>query len=154
MILIFCAFSAELEPILKRVHTQKELGIKGIAGCYGGIGNTQVALATSGIGMRRAAENAARVFAEVYDVELVILTGVAGALVDNLGIGDLVLADRLMAREGDSGQPAPTVEVPQVQLEMLSVVLDTAGHRALARRNSDGEISVGDGVRKTPRRRE
>jgi adenosylhomocysteine nucleosidase len=127
VILIFCAFSAELEPIRKRVHAQKALGINGLEGCYGRIGNTQVALATSGIGMRRAAENAPRVFAEVHDVELVILTGVAGALADNLEIGDLVIADRLMTREGDSAQTARTVEVPRIHLEMVLAGLDTAG---------------------------
>lgn len=127
MILIFCAFGAELEPIRKGVHTQKALGIDGLKGCYGRIGSTQIALATSGIGMRRAAENAPRVLDEVRDVELVILTGVAGALADNLEIGDLVLADRLMMREGDSAKPAQTIEVPRIHLEMVSVALDTAG---------------------------
>ncbi len=127
MILIFCAFRAELEPIRKLVHAQKALGINGLEGCYGRIGDTQVALATSGIGMRRAAENAPRVFGEVHDVELVILTGVAGALADNLAIGDLVLANRLMTREGDSAEPARTFEVPRIHLELVSARLDTAG---------------------------
>jgi adenosylhomocysteine nucleosidase len=127
LILIFCAFGAELEPIRKLVHTQKALGIDGLKGCYGRIGNTQVALAMSGIGMRRAAENAPRVFGEVHNVDLVILTGVAGALADNLEIGDLVLADHLMTGDSDSGQPARTIEVPRAQLEIVSAVLGTAG---------------------------
>lgn len=127
MILIFCAFSAEREPIRKRVHAQKALGIDGFKGCYGRIGNTPIALATSGIGMRRAAENASRVLAEVHDIDLVILTGVAGALADNLDIGDLVLADHLLTREDDRGQPAQTVEVPRLQLELVSLGLDKAG---------------------------
>jgi adenosylhomocysteine nucleosidase len=127
VILIFCAFSAELEPIRKFVHTQKALGINGLKGCYGRIGNTQIALAASGIGMRRAAENAPRVFGEVHNIDLVILTGVAGALADNLEICDVVLADRLMVREDDSAQPVRTLKVPQHQLGLVSVALETAG---------------------------
>ena len=91
MILIFCAFGAELEPIRKLVHTQKALGIHGLKGCYGRIGNTQIALATSGIRNAAGGRNAHRVFGEVHDVDLVTLTGVAGALADNLEISDLVL---------------------------------------------------------------
>jgi adenosylhomocysteine nucleosidase len=127
VILIFCAFGAELEPIRKRVHAQKALGLDGLKGCYGRIGNTKIALATSGIGMRRAAANAPRVLDEVREVELVILTGVAGALADNLEIGNLVLADRLMTREGDNATPVQTIEVPRIHLEMVSVALDTTG---------------------------
>lgn len=127
MILIFCAFGAEMEPIRKRVHAGKALDIRGLTGCYGRIGNTQIALVTSGIGMRRAAENARRAFGEVRDVDLVILTGVAGALADNLEIGDVVLADRLMTRDGDSAQPARTIEVLRAHFDICSSALGGAG---------------------------
>ena len=118
---------SSLHACRSTLEDPKALGIHGLNGCYGRIGNTQVALAASGIGMRRAAENAHRVFGEVHDVDLVTLTGVAGALTDDLEIGDLVLADHLMTREGDNAQPARTIEVPREHLEMVSLALDTAG---------------------------
>ena len=55
--------------------------------------------------MRRATENAHRAFEEIREADLVILTGVAGALADKLEIGDAILGDRLMTRAGDDAHP-------------------------------------------------
>jgi adenosylhomocysteine nucleosidase len=129
VILIFCAFGAELEPLRARVHDEKALGLEGLKGCYGRIGTTRIALAASGVGMRRAHESARRVLDEVHDVDLIILTGVAGGLVDNLAIGEVVLADRLMTRDGDDERPARTIEVSQDHFETCSSALDAAGIR-------------------------
>jgi len=129
MILIFCAFGAELEPLRARVHDEKTLGIEGLKGCYGRIGNTQIALAASGVGMRRARESARRVLNEVHDVDLIILTGVAGGLVDNLAIREVVLADRLMTRESDNELLTRTIEVPQDYFKTCSSALDAAAIR-------------------------
>ena len=126
MILIFCAFGGELDPIRARVQVEKALDIKGIKGCYGRLGTTKVALAASGIGMRRAQENAHRVLDHMRAVDLIILTGVAGALADNLEIGDLVLADLLMTRDGDNDQAARTIEVPRGRFETCASALDAA----------------------------
>jgi adenosylhomocysteine nucleosidase len=129
MILIFCAFSAELEPLRARVRAEKALGIEGLKGCYGIIGAANIALAASGIGMRRARASAGRVFDEMHDIDLVILTGVAGGLVDNLAIGEVVLADRLMTREADNERPLQTIEVSQDYFGLCSSALDAAGIR-------------------------
>jgi adenosylhomocysteine nucleosidase len=126
LILIFCAFGAELEPIRKRLAAPKALNLKGLTGARGRIGNAEIALVASGIGNRRAAENARRTFDEVRNVDRVILTGVAGALADQLEIGDVVLGDRLMTREGDSAQPARTIEVPRDYFQLTSAALDRA----------------------------
>jgi adenosylhomocysteine nucleosidase len=129
VILIFCAFGAELEPLRARVHVEKTLGIEGLKGCYGQIGTTRIALAASGIGMRRAQESARRVLDEMRGVDLIILTGVAGALADNLEIGEVVLADRLMTRDGDNEEPGRTIEVPHDHFATYSSALDAAGIR-------------------------
>jgi adenosylhomocysteine nucleosidase len=129
MVLIFCAFGAELEPLRARVHDEKALGIQGLKGCYGRIGNTQIALVASGVGMRRARESARRVLKEVQEVDLIILTGVAGGLVDNLAIGEVVLADRLMTRESGNELLAKTIDVPQDHFASCSSALDAAGIR-------------------------
>ena len=129
MILIFCAFGAEFEPLRARLQVEQALRIEGLKGCYGRIGTTPIALAASGIGMRRAQASAQRAFAEIRDVDLVILTGVAGALADNLEIGEVVMADRLMTRAGDSDQPARTIEVPRDYFDMYAAALNAAGIR-------------------------
>ncbi len=126
MILIFCAFGAELAPIRKRVRDEQSLNLKGLTGSYGRIGNTRIALAASGIGMRRAAASAQRAFDLIYDIDLVIITGVAGALADHLAIGDLVLADRLLTRESDGAPAAPSIEVAQHHVARVSPALDAA----------------------------
>jgi adenosylhomocysteine nucleosidase len=131
VILIFCAFSAEFEPLRARMRVEQVLGIKGLKGCYGRMGTTQIALAASGIGMRRAQASARRAFAEIRDIDLVILTGVAGALSGNLEIGEVVMADRLMTRDGDGEveQRGRTIEVPRDYFEMYTAALDAAGIR-------------------------
>jgi adenosylhomocysteine nucleosidase len=129
LILIFCAFGAELEPLRARVQDEQALGIEGLKGCYGRIGTNQIALIASGIGMRRAQASALRALDVMHDVDLVILTGVAGALANKLEIGDVVMADRLMTRDGDSEQPARTIEVPPDHFETYSSALDAAGIR-------------------------
>jgi adenosylhomocysteine nucleosidase len=126
VILIFCAFGAELGPIRKRVRDEQSLNLKGLSGCYGRIGNTEIALAASGIGMRRAAASAQRAFDLIHEIDLVILTGVAGALADHLAIGDLVLADRLLTRESDGAAAAPSLDVAQHHLALVSPALDAA----------------------------
>ncbi len=127
MILIFCAFGAELEPIRKRLNDAKALNIKGLAGARGRIGDAGIVLVASGIGIRRAAENARRAFDEIGDIDRVILTGVAGALTDRLEIGDVVLGDRLMIGLGDNEQAARAIEVPTDYFELASSALDAAG---------------------------
>jgi adenosylhomocysteine nucleosidase len=129
LILIFCAFGAELDPLRARVQVEKGLDIKGIKGCYGRLGTTKVVLAASGIGMRRAQESARRALDEIPAVDLIILTGVAGALADNLEIGDLVLADRLMTRDGDNNQAARTIEVPHTHFESYASALNRSAIR-------------------------
>lgn len=129
MILIFCAFGAELGPLRERLRAKKALGLDELDGCYGTVGLTSVALVASGIGMRRAAASARRVLDEIRGIDLIILTGVAGALADKLEIGDLVMADRLLTREGDNNQPARTIEVPAGHFAACSSALDAAGIR-------------------------
>jgi adenosylhomocysteine nucleosidase len=126
VILIFCAFGAELQPLLRLVRDRQTLDVTGISGCYGRIGNTQVALATSGIGMRQAAASAQRAFSEIHGIDLAVLTGVAGALVDNLQIGDVVLADRLMARADNGAQAGRAIDVPPHHRESVAAALVAA----------------------------
>jgi len=126
VILIFCAFGAELAPLRARLSAEKKLDLKEVTGSHGRMGDTPVALVASGIGMRRARETARRVFDGLRDIDLVIITGVAGALADHLGIGGLVVADRLLTRPGDAAQPHQVVEISPDWLAAVSAALTAA----------------------------
>lgn len=124
--MIFCAFGAELAPLRACVRAEQELDLEDVNGCHGTIGKTNVVLAASGIGMRRAQASARRVFDRIDGIEMVVLTGVAGALVDNLAIGDVVIADRLMTREGRGAGIDRTIEVSPDYLKASSTALEAA----------------------------
>jgi adenosylhomocysteine nucleosidase len=126
VILIFCAFGAELAPLRARLTAEKKLDIKEVTVSYGRMGDTSVALAASGIGMRRARESARRVFDGLRDLDLVIITGVAGALSNGLAIGDLVVVDRLIARSADNTKPDQVVEIAPDRIAAVTTALTAA----------------------------
>ncbi len=127
MVLIFCAFRAEFAPLHARLDAVRALGLESVKGCYGKLGEVPVLLAESGIGMRRARATARRLFDHARDIDLALLTGVAGALAAPLKIGDVVLADRVMARANDGFRPEMTIETPRDQYARAAAALDAAG---------------------------
>ncbi len=127
MVLIFCAFRAELAPLHARLDSVQALDLESVKGCYGNLDGVPVLLAESGIGMRRARATARRLFSHARDIDLALLTGVAGALAAPLKIGDVVLADRVMARANDGFRPEMTIETPRDQYARAAAALDAAG---------------------------
>lgn len=127
MILIFCAFRAEFGPLHARLESVKKLNSEALKGCRGNLGGVPVLLAESGIGMRRARVTARRLFERERGIDLALLTGVAGALAAPLAIGDLVLADRVMARGDDGFRPEMTIETPPEHFARAAAALAAAG---------------------------
>jgi adenosylhomocysteine nucleosidase len=127
VILTFCAFAAELEPIRARIAEQSSLLDHGLKGCYGRIGNTPLALVATGIGMRRSREATRRALNTVRNADLVIITGVAGALAPGLRAGQLVLADKVMTRQPESMRPEHILEAPRDWFGVFAAALDAAG---------------------------
>lgn len=127
MILILCAFRAEFTPLQARLQSVKDAGLQSVKGCYGTLAGVPVMLAESGIGMRRARAAARRIFDSVREIDCAILTGVAGALSAQLKIGDLVLADRVMARSDDGYRPEITLDVPSDYYERAAAALNRRG---------------------------
>ena len=93
MILIFCAFGAETQPLRARLKNESGLGRVDLHGYYGRIGNTQVALVETGIGVRRSRAAAAHALDTLGNIDLVITTGVAGALHEDLALNAVVVID-------------------------------------------------------------
>jgi adenosylhomocysteine nucleosidase len=96
LILLFYAFAREIAPFKKRLRNRAPLAIDGLQGFRATIAGKEFAVVGHGIGHRRATETARHAFDLVSGVELVIGTGVVGALSSGLMPGDLVLCDRVM----------------------------------------------------------
>ena len=124
MILLFYAFAREIAAFKRRTRNRTPLALDGLHGFRAEIGGKEFTVVGHGIGHRRATETTRRAFDLMPGAELVIGTGVVGALSSGLKPGDLVLADRVLMIHGD-GQGA----------EQMSAVSDEhlrATGRALA----------------------
>lgn len=96
MILLFYAFAREIAPFKRRIRNRAPLAVDGLHGFRAEMGSRTFAVVGHGIGHRRASDAARRAFDQIPGAELVIGTGVVGALSSGLKPGDLVLADRVM----------------------------------------------------------
>ncbi len=123
MILIFYAFAREIRPFRRRVSGRAPLAIAGLRGFRGRLGAAEVVCVATGLGPRRAIDCARRAM-EALAPDLVVATGVAGALVDEARPGNLVLADRLVF---ESDNRPLTITLPAAAVARFAVVLDAAG---------------------------
>lgn len=128
MTLIFYAFAREAAVFKRRLAGRTALGIDGLRGFRGRLGATEIVGIATGLGIRRAADTARRALQSFTSADLVIATGLAGALGEELQPGDLVLADCLILdRERDDGAPvtiAPlTIAIPPCELARFKVAL-------------------------------
>jgi nucleoside phosphorylase len=110
LILVFYAFAREVGAFKRRVSERTTLGHEGLRGFRGHNGGKTFSVVGHGIGRKRATETARRAFDSIAGVELVIGTGVVGALSRELKPGDLILADRIFAN-GVEGESAEQVAV-------------------------------------------
>lgn len=110
MILVFYAFAREVGVFKRRVSDATTLAREGFDGFRGQIGGKEFSVVGHGIGPKRAMETARRAFDSMPGAELVIGTGVVGALSSELKPGDLILADRIFASRAQ-GESAEQVAV-------------------------------------------
>ena len=112
MLLIFYAFDREIAPLLRRIGERRALDVNGLRGFRGRFGAVDFAAVHTGIGLERARESARRTFDRLTEPELVVATGVVGALTEGLRAGDVVLADRIV---GDGESSAHAIDLEQHQ---------------------------------------
>jgi adenosylhomocysteine nucleosidase len=123
VILIFYAFAREAAAFKRRLADRTALGIDGLGGFRARLGATEIACVATGLGIRRAADTARRALQAFASADLVIATGLAGALGEELQPGDLVLADRLILG-GESLDLAPaTIAIPPADLARFKAAL-------------------------------
>jgi nucleoside phosphorylase len=129
LIIVFYAFAREVAAFKRRVSrlsSHSPLAHKDLHGFHAVIGGKEFAVVGHGIGQRRAQETARRAFDLMPGAELVIGTGVVGALASGLKPGDLILADRIITSrtEGDVEQAAAFGEA---HLDTIRRTLSAAG---------------------------
>lgn len=127
MILLFYAFGMELGPFRRRLEHRRSIGIEGLKGFRSRIGTLELVAIATGIGPRRAAEIAQRAFKALPHASLVISAGVAGALSPGLAVGDVVVADRLIAASEDDIGAERIITIAPERVEELSAILIEAG---------------------------
>lgn len=101
MILLFYAFAREVGAFKRRLSDPTPLVHEDLRGFRAVVGGKEFTVIGHGIGQRRAREIARRAFDSMPRAELVIATGVVGALSSDLKPGDLILADRVFASRAE-----------------------------------------------------
>jgi adenosylhomocysteine nucleosidase len=127
LILLFYAFAREIAPFKRRVSDRTPLALDGLYGFRAQIGGKDFAVVGHGMGHKRATETARRAFDSMPGAELVIGTGVAGALSRGLKPGDLVLSDRLLMIHADGQQAKPGAAVSAAHVRAIGHSLASAG---------------------------
>ncbi len=127
MIIVFYAFAREIAPFKRRLRNRTPLALEGLHGFRAQIGGKEFAIVGHGIGSRRATEVAHRAFDLIAGAELVIGTGVVGALSSGLRPGDLVLCDRTLTLFTDGRVDEQVTAVGDAELRAIGRSLAIAG---------------------------
>jgi adenosylhomocysteine nucleosidase len=127
LILIFYAFSREVSALKRRMGNRSPLNLKGLSGFRVRTERGEVAFVATGIGMKRARAIARQALAAMPETQLVIATGVVGALSGGLRPGDIVIADRALKAREDSAHPEQVLPVDSATIDLCERILHRAG---------------------------
>jgi len=127
LILLLYAFEREIAPFRRRLRNRAPLALDGLHGFRAEIGGKEFAVVGHGIGRQHATETARRAFDLIPGAELVIGTGVVGALSSGLKPGDLVLSDRTLTIHADGRVDEQVTAVGDAQIRAVGRSLAIAG---------------------------
>ena len=127
MILLFYAFEREIAPFKRRLRNRAPIGPEGLGGFSAELGSKRFNVVGHGIGQARARAVARRALDTMPRPEMIIATGVAGALSSGLGPGDLVLADRILVIRAEGRDAEEVIAVEQPHLRTIGRSLKLAG---------------------------
>ena len=158
MIGIIGAMQTEVDLLISKIEDAKTRNISGIDFVSGKISDREVVVAKCGIGKVFAALCAQTMILE-YGVELLINTGVGGAISDELEIGDIAVSDFVVQHDMDTtalGDPAGLISGINVvkiaaDTEIVSSILKAAeckGARCLVGTIASGDTFVSSGEKK------
>jgi adenosylhomocysteine nucleosidase len=127
MILIFVALKAESHPIRTCLSDREALLGWGLGADRGRITDVPVTLVTTGMGMRRSRSSAAKAMESLPEIDLVLISGVAGGLRSDLTVGQVVLSQRLLTCRDDDFQPEQALDPPAEWTGRFATALAAAG---------------------------
>ena len=110
---IICAMELELQGLIDIIKTESTMEKSGTIFYKGKIGNTDVVLVQCGIGKVSSAI-CTQMLIDFYSPDMIINSGVAGALSADLTVGDVVIATAAVQHEFDCtafGDPKGTLEL-------------------------------------------
>jgi adenosylhomocysteine nucleosidase len=112
---IVSALPEEIRPLKKRLQNPSRTGLPGAQAVVGDLGSHRVALATTGDGAALAKTGCEGLLA-AFDLEALLAIGIAGGLSDDLEVGSVVTAERVVNGAGE-------VPVPDARLLARSAAL-------------------------------
>ena len=125
-VLIIGAMGAETLPLLSALRQRRPLTPRMVTGTLDG---HPVAVLTCGVGPVKAARRSSRALQHLQ-ASAVVSVGTCGALVDDLGVGDVVTADRLRLEQAHPPAPLPWPDTQAVTVVTVSKPVWSAERRA------------------------
>ena len=110
---IICAMELELQGLIDILKTESTMEKSGTIFYKGKIGNTDVVLVQCGIGKVSSAI-CTQMLIDFYSPDMIINSGVAGALSTDVTVGDVVIATAAVQHDFDCtafGDPKGTLEL-------------------------------------------
>ncbi len=101
MIGIIGAMASEVDGLKEIMPDKTTDTISGVEFCSGSIGGTDVVVAQAGVGKVNAAVTAQTMILK-YNTSALVNIGVAGGIEPSLGIGDIVIADKVVEHDMDT----------------------------------------------------
>lgn len=125
-VLIIGAMGAETLPLLSALRHRRPLTPRLVTGTLDG---QPVAVLTCGVGPAKAARRSSRALRHIQ-VRAVVSVGTCGALVDDLSVGDVVTAERLLQEEAQLPAPLPWPDALAVTIVTVSKPVWSPDRRA------------------------
>ena len=145
MIGIIGAMDEEVISLKRKMVVNEEREIAGMTFFVGTVADKEVAVVRCGIGKVNAAV-CTQILADIFNVEYVINTGVAGALYPELNIGDIVVSSDTVEHDMDASPVGnPRGEIPRMHktyFEADQKLIDAA-QRAAEHLKGDHKVYVG-----------
>lgn len=115
MIGIIGAMDEEVISLKRKMHVTKQEEIAGMEFFIGTVGEKEVVVVRCGIGKVNAAV-CTQILVDLFNVDYVINTGVAGALYPELNIGDIVVSSDTVEHDMDASAVGnPRGEIPRMK---------------------------------------
>ncbi len=116
---MIAAMAEECRPLLRNVQGVEARRLGNFAGYRFKLGNRDCLLVQSGMGIKHAAEAAHTLLAQV-NPQVLVSFGIAGAVKENLQIGDVVAVRSVLLLEG--GNPGPPARLAAFSLEAQEAI--------------------------------